>query len=467
MGRKILSNCTPQSEYNSTFQFNQLALQTGQRSLKIPMQIIPSQPNKKMDLKTVNQTDFTVLPFCAAKSYKPKGTYYRSAAQFMDETSYKTEFPERQVNPTVQTSTSPRSTLPNIVDCSPMYETTNKVLMKPWQGNHIPLSYCEPIQNSLFKGKFEGNSVFKTDFNDGIVKNFKPRTSYKKKELLQKSDGEFDDRTTNKESFRLPQLADRKQNPLYLKNNSKRSEETMEPISGLIAETTQYSEDHPGFEVHPKKRKMCLPYRDTLLLTSKSYSNSPFVSIHKASYTGWDKPVRPSTPCKKALDYYKSNAPFVGSTQYNEDFQCSFREKQLHCGLSAEEQAAILAYDHKNGQRMKEAHYFGGKFLPFSVNQSDYFNFNKVQPRIRHSDKHERIYKSSLTKFQGISDYKASFIPLQGNPAKSCKPLDLKIKNEERKETKEKLSNTTAYREHYPERPLIPKDICPAEILLL
>ena len=221
-----------------------------------------------------------------------------------------------------------------------------------------------------------------------------------------------------------------------------------------------------GFPVI-KKRNMCPPHPDQLSLFNSKRLDSN--TLHKLSYIKWREQPRPSTSCKKSLEYYKSDAPFAGSSMHSTEYKPFPQTAVAAIHNDVIKNAANTSYIYKDGTEMKHVHHFGGSFNNGYAKQSDYFNFTKLRPRVRHGDKSECLYQPSTARFNGVSENKASFIPLDGKPAESCKPLDLRFSKDKQQgtENNEKISNNTSYKDDYLSWKLPQKSICPAELLLI
>ena len=451
----------PKSDYQD--QFKPVETMAAKRSLKVPPRILPDLPKKKMELVSVNHLDF--VPHSLSEKptrYKPVDKPFSSDAEFDAQTSYRIEYPLRDLQPNLPAPTLMRTTIPMKLE-SEVYATTNQTLLRKWRGNHRPPAFHELPQKPMFEGEFFGQSVFQKDFNPKIAAMGRPRTTLKKVEKTQQSNAKFEGSTTVKSAYKLPKIVQREK-PHLRSMGLKHVETMMKPV-GSIQKTTQYRMDHPALETLPPKRDICPPKRDSLQLFAGGKLSTQ--TEHQASYTKWKEQPKPSAPFKRSDKAVASESNFDGTTSNMVQFQPVPVERQVANLKEVDQKAAQVGFDQKNGRQMKEAQNFGGHFAAVSTNQYDYFQFKKTKPRIRYIDQSEKAYKPSSAKFDSLSEFKTSFIPLDAKALVSFKPLDQRIQTQHPLAPERvPLLTSTAYKEEYPPRPLPTRSACPAERLL-
>lgn len=451
----------PKSDYQD--QFKPVETLAAKRSLKVPPRILPDLPKKKMELVTVNHNDFVQHSLSEkTTSYKPVDKPFLSDEKFDAQTSYRIEYPLRDLQPNPPAPTLMRTTIPKKI-VSGGYATTNQTMLRKWRGNHRPPAFHELPQKPMFEGEFFSQSVFQKDFNPEIAAMGRPRTTCKKVEKVHQSDAKFEGSTTVKSAYKLPKIVQREKP--HLRSMGLIHVETMTKQEGSIQKSTQYRMDHPALETLPPKRGICPPKPDSLQLFAGGKLSTQ--SEHKASYTRWNEQPKPSPPFKQTEKAAASKGNFDGTTSNMVHFQPVPVERHVANLKEVDQKAAEVGFAHKNGRQMKEAQNFGGQFTAVSTNQDDYFQFWKTKPRIRYIDQSEKVYKPSSAKFDSLSEFKTSFIPLDGKPVASCKPLDQRFKDQHPLASERApFLSTTAYREEYLPRLLPTKSACPAERLL-
>ena len=430
----------------------------------MPPRLLPAVPAGRMDLVSINHADYVPLSLNGRpKNFKPIAKAYQSTAPLNAHTSYESDFPPRQLEPNPPAESLMRTTIPSKAPSTLNYTTTNQEMLRKWNGKCKPSAFREPPGKvPLFEGEFYGQSVAREDFNPDILTKGKPSTSCKKAETMYQSNVTFDGSTTNTSTYKLPTIVQRE--PLHLKKRSINNTETMEKRIGRLQSATQYRADNPGYQHFPHKRDICPPEPDKLQLFQGKDMN--LQSEQQASYARWNEQPKPSTSYKKMEKRVISDAKFDGQTQNMIQFQRVPIHDQVAVLKDVNRKAAEVGYVQKDGRHVKEAQNFGGSFASTTTNKSEYFQFWKTTPRIRYGDSCEKPYQPSNATFQSQSVARASYIPLNVEPAKSFKPLDLRFQQKQSTVEKTKLESSTAYREHYPVRPLPKRNICPAELLL-
>ncbi len=114
---------------------------------------------------------------------------------------------------------------------------------------------------------------------------------------------------------------------------------------------------------------------------------------------------------------------------------------------------------------MKETQHFGGEFRNQTTNQTEYFNFSKLPLRVRHGDNAERVFQPSQAKFNAKSVTKTTFVPVKGERAERCKPLDDRFHKEGAKYCSG-FSNESVYKIDFAPRPFPKYNRCPAGVIL-
>jgi hypothetical protein len=466
IGPKDVNKYQPVSEYNSSFKYES---KVPRRSYKMTvLSYLPTYPECKLEGTTTYNMHYpsppAVIQPVITDDHRPIDTYRAGAAsgKFYDETSHKIDYQAYDITKPDKFTVS--TTLPKIIECTPNYLTSNKRFFPEWEGsNHRPHPYYElPQQHELFKGKFDGLSCTKRDFVKIPLLSLKPKVNCKNPETSHRVNEKLDDLTTTKESFSLPKLSlTIRREPLRLKNNPQKNTETMEPTTGQFQSITQYKEDNPEYITRPAKRKMCRPLGENIQLPKDI--KMPSITTQKSSYTKcWNRQPKPSTPFSNNAGVYQPPLqPLSNQTNYKTDFKPIPGKTMCLNKQEAGKQATISTNKHKEALEMKAIHTLNGSSQPrTTVNQTEYFKFDKTKPRIRHGDKAEKIYQMLTVPFIAISDYAATFIGKDGKPATIFKPIETRLENAD------KLADATSYKESYIQLPLYPSNICPAEILL-
>ena len=436
--------------------------------LKIPPRILPDIPKKSTGEMSVsvNHADYVKLPIVTTNSFKPDSKAHQCEAKFDGTTSHKLDYPQQKLipRPTVN-SLLLSTTIPKIDEISlkENYVTTNQRMHPKWDRGGRQEGYGEQPTQLYFTGNFGGKSVHREDYNATILEKAKPSTSCKKEERLHSSNKPFYSTTTSKSVHtNLPTLVKRDQ--LCLKKRSKNNQETMKPQSGPLQKVTQYRADNPSYILFPQVRGMCTPAPDQLRLFYGYFGGK---TEHHSNYVKFREPPRPRTSFKKKEERHTGGTTFAGKTSMGEDFRPVPMEKQIAELRSVDRVAAQVGSYQKEGKEMKKAHHFGGRFTDKTVNKSDYFQFWQTRPRQRHGDKAERIFKPSTAKLASVSESAANFVPLNGKPSQSFKPLDTRFTEEKNsKEKKIKLEYGSAYKDDFKEKPLPRREVCQAELLL-
>ena len=213
----------PKSDYQD--QFKPVETLAAKRSLKVPPRILPDLPNKKMELVSVNHSDFVQHSLSEkTTNYKPVDKPSLSDEKFDAQTSYHIEYPLRDLQPNPPAPTLMRTTIPKKI-VSGGYATTNQTMLRKWRGNHRPPPFHELPQKSMFEGEFFSQSVFQKDFNPEIAAMGRPRTTCKKVEKVYQSDAKFEGSTTVKSAYKLPKIVQREKP--HLRSMGLRHVETM------------------------------------------------------------------------------------------------------------------------------------------------------------------------------------------------------------------------------------------------
>lgn len=216
-----------------------------------------------------------------------------------------------------------------------------------------------------------------------------------------------------------------------------------------------------------QKRKMCPPVPDHLSLFSKV---KPLGSktVQTVSYPGWDtKQNRRSTLCKKKEEYVSPVTPFTGMSQLKFDYQPIHHQqvKDLYQdAVCRAKETALLYQDGLNKSDRK----------PFSkdrpVNQTEYFQFNRLKPRLIYGDRTERHHPYKTIPVgnhwaAAVTETQARFIPQDGAPAVCCRPPSASV-DLHSNGTGRKFKDDTQYTDDFALKVLPVKDICPAEYIL-
>ena len=464
----------PKSHYQLTFQpaaANAPGHTIPQRpGLKVPPRVLPDITKRRSNgaaAVSVNHADFVRLPLMLTKSFKPDTTAHQCEAKLEDTTSYKLDFPKQKLAPRPEINQIlTQTTIPKIaeVPLKENYVTTYQQTLPKWERGGRQAGYGELPSQLHFAGDFDGKSVHKQDYDASILERGKPSTSCKREERLHSSNKPFYDTTTNKVFHtNLPALV--KRDPLFLKKRSINNTETMKSPRGPAQRSTQYRHDNPGYAVFPHVRGMCTPAQDQLYLFHGKFDGR---TENHANYIRFQEPARPRTNFKKKDNGHTNGGSFDGTTSMGLDYQPIPFETQMTELKSVDRTAARVGRYQKGGEQMKRAHHFGGKFTDHSVNKDDYFQFWTIGPRQRHGDKAERPFVPSNAKLASISEAAASYVPLEGKPSQSFKPLDTRFANGQGNGggKKVQVDYGTAYKQEFIERPLPRKEVCQAELLL-
>jgi len=468
MDQELKTHYNPMSDYKATFH---PLTETGRtkRGMAVPARILSDlNSSEPMDNLTMTRKDFIPKPLKEAKvPPKQRGNKPKlSNAPFHDSTSYKTDFPKRKRDPNPMSDTLMRTTLPKIVEVGPedVYCTTNQETLKQWQGNCRSESYKELQEKPFFSGKIDTETMMKKDFK--TVKNAKPSKSCKKIET-HKSAGDFNDSTTNKSEYKLPPLTKKK--VMFSKNNSQKMVETMEPFNeGNNDYLTQYQRDTSNLLDRSVKRGYCPPEQDKLNLFHGDFDHK---TVTKASFNPSEKMAPPKHVQKKANDISNMNPmnkegeKFYDETTTNTHFQPVSIEKQA-LGISETREINFkISKENKASDNIKRSQNFGLGQDATTVNQSEYFKFQKAPRRKFHGDAAERLYFPSSSKFDTQSETKDSFVMKTGKRADPFKPLDKRFQKKVPLYSK-KMTSETSYKRDYVPLPLPKPELCPAEHLI-
>lgn len=392
----------------------------------MPPRILPDIPTKGTESVSTSHADFVKLPVVARKNFKPEEKVHNCEAKLDDTTSYKLDFPQ-------QKSAADGLMIPNIDEISSKenYHAGKRA------------GFTEHPTQLYFTQKFNGKSTISGD-------NFHADIIEKRKKIA-----------TNKKSS-LPALVEKQ--PVYLKKQSRKHCETMQPPTGHIQKWTQYQIDNPGYIFFPQVRGICTPVPDQLQLFHGPFDGR---TENHLNYIQFQEPPRPRTSFKKREEAHSIGATFHGSTSMGMHYQPIPIEQQITELKSVDQLAAQVGHYQKDGHQMKKAHNFGGKFIDQSVNKSDYFQFWQTGPRTRHGDRAERVFQPSKAKLASVSESHATYVSLDGKPSESFKPLDTRFKEQLKSEKKKiKMDYASVYKKDYKEKQLPIREICPAELIL-
>ena len=397
--------------------------------MKVPPRILPDIPKKGTEADgSTSHTDFVKLPVVPRKSYKPEEKAHMCEAKLDDTTSYKLDFPQQK-----STTSNSRGTMNNMIP---------KIGEIPLKENYHAGFTEHPNQNlEYLTEKNCGKSTNGNGFGSAAFETKGMR------------------KTTNMSG--LPALIDKQ--PVYLKKKSRKHCETMQPPTGHLQKWTQYQIDNPGYVFFPQARGICTPAPDQLQLFQGPFDGK---TENHLNFIQFREPPRPRTSFKKRDEAHViQGATFYDTTSSGTHYQPIPYEQQFAELKSVDRLAAQVGRYQKDGQQMKRAHNFGGKFTDLSVNKSDYFQFWELGPRKRHGDRAERLFQPSKAKLASVSESHANFVAQKGKPSESFKPLDTRFK--EQKKSKEiKMDYGTVYERDFKEKQLPLREICPAELIL-
>lgn len=472
----------PKSEYRTIYCNNQkdqspsqIQVSGPQRGIKLYPRILPSYPKTRLESTTNYERSFpNPGPQKVCESFKPQEYYVKSDAKFYDETSYKAEFPKiplPSLPPEGESLISDEEplVLPTVPN-KPTYETSHRRFFPCWKdiGKCRPLPYGEPHEEPFFTGTFSGETVTMSEFPSKVAE---PRSPCYPKEKQHIREGKFSDKTTTMEdTFTLPCLVGNEREGPFLKNKSKKGEESNAPIKEYKHRPTnkiltQYQSDNQPYHImghQPEKRKMKLPHPETISLSMSCNKLPQIATVQKLAYPDWGPQEIPSL-LKREDETEVLTGPFNDITEYNTEY---VPKPQVTNVEFNEEDKKLELRERKSGKKtfkqQKQVINFNKVPFPASVNQSDYFKFTKTHPRYRHGDKSERLYCGpSSAKFGCLTKYQLDFPPKapQG-PTQCYKPVHKLIAND-------KFEGDTSYNEHYPVRPLPIRSACPGGQLLL
>ncbi len=217
-----------------------------------------------------------------------------------------------------------------------------------------------------------------------------------------------------------------------------------------------------------KRRRMCPPHPDQLSLFQGLSMDSD--TIQRVSFQKWNKQPKRSSSFRKKEKYCTPSIPFVGESQKKSDYKPVLDNEiaQIHQDVVARAAETANIY-HGAIQTTNDANRQTTITRP--VNQTDYFQFHTLKPRIRYGDRFERLrheYPHRTEKWSLVTDNQIRFMtPLCGKRAEICKPLDSRSSQNDAEKEKVPFCGKTSYNDHYPIKQLPERDICPAELLLL
>jgi len=417
----------------------------------------------KHDLLTINRQAYVEFPLQAKTlSFKPDVQVIALGAKLEGASSYKRDFPpkqgeapQRQPNKAIQSTVRQSRSVPR-----ENYITMNQAMLKEWKGHHAPMSYGEPDAINMFSGEFNGESTFQKDYNKDVAKLGRPSTTCRLDQKLHISNGEFSEDTTNKISFKLPEIVSR--DKIHHRNESKKNQSTLGPSGDKMESRTQYQRDNPSYRgKFPAKRPKIDPQPDTLQLFTGSHK---IVSENRASYNPdllKDAP-RPRSSCKIEETAHSNGGKFDGLTSFKNDYK-PIKLDEILAQSEIDRQAMLNARNHKHGWQARLAYDFGQGVSHKTTNNS-HFREWKVVPRIRFGDPTEKTYYPSNAPFKETSEMRSSYVAMDSEPAESCKPLNVRFKQEQG--SRQAFDGVTAYNEHFLPKQLPSKEMCPAELLL-
>ncbi len=454
--RQPNASFSPKTNYQETFRY--VDPQSCQRSLIIPpvLQYRPPTLNKQ-DMLTVTQKSFKQYPVQAKqKLCKPQEAVRSSGSKLQTNTSYKDEYPPRKTE--LNSRTPNKALLPTVQRChdnaliTDNYVTVNQKMLKGWSGFHCPQAYCEPQSQQLFHGNFNGVSVSQNDFT---AHSGRPSTSCKQVAAVKVSNAKFNDQTTNGVTYTLPKIVDKE--PLCLRKNAKKNNETMDSISsGKMDTLTQYQRDNPGFSHLPLKQGLCAPLPDSLqLFTGPQLALTETMACFNPRQL---ENAFPREALKKDQQRHANGGHFDDRTSFKTDFQPIPLDKICR----TDKQAVAIGHYQMLGAQAKLAQDFGEGFSEETTNRV-HFQPWKTRPRVCHGDQSEQMYRPSNQPFKGKSEMRSSFIvPIVTNPSESCKPLHVRVSQQ----NGPSMASGTTYGDHFLPKPLPHRKQCPAELLL-
>ena len=352
--QKLKRNYDPKSYYDTIYTPREPVIAT-RRGLAVPARVLPLAPQISMDLLSVTHCDFVEKPIYSVTKTKAMNNLETPRASFQGISTYKADYPQQifDVNPTAPTLM--RSTLPQIIEVQPSYVTTNQATLKGWNGNHQSKGYRELQEAPFFAGNFQKETVSAKDFSGVAIEGGRPSTTCKKKDKRHTLEGDFDDSTTNKTTYKLPQVSER--GPVNLKGKTRVMEETMEPSSGNMNFMTQYREDNPGFIFRSSKRWM-LPQKDSVhlfagKLAGRSEQKSSFKPKHNRLPTyPMESGQKFQNKSVNQADYFKfwKLPPRV---QYGDRCEHIYHPSQAKFEAESETKASFLPLNEKPAQIFK------------------------------------------------------------------------------------------------------------------
>jgi hypothetical protein len=388
----------------------------------VPPRILPDIPKNGVEAVSTNHADFVKLPGVPRKNFKPEEQVHQCGTKLEDTTCYKLDFPQQRSIPKIDEISSKEN----------LYARTQA-------------GFTEHPSQLYFTQNFNGiSTVNGDDFHTDIIEKRKRKT-------------------TNSYRSNLPLLVEKQ--PVYLKNKSRKHCETMQPLTGQVQKWTKYQIDNPGYIFFPQVRGICTPAPDSLQLFHGPFDGR---TENHQNYVQFQEPPRPRTSFKKREEAHTIGATFHGTTSTGTHYPPIPIERQIAELRSVDRLAARVGYYQKDGHQMKKAHHFGGKFIDESVNKSDYFQFWQTGPRTRYGDRAERVFQPSKAKLASVSESHATFVPLDGKPSESFKPLDTRLKEQLNSKGKNQttMDYATVYKRDYKEKQLPLREICLAECIM-
>ena len=425
-------------------------------TFQAPLQRVP------ISSTTTQKRDYVPHPNAVrSNNFKPDEKAISTVEPFEGSTSYNTEFPVRALQEKPKVKNLMGASLLPLRDVTPIYTTTNEEMF-PYSWQHMKCRqqrFLEPPSEFLFRGKFDGETIFRSDY--GVPKSFVPRTSLKQKQVPCASTAKFEDSTTNKSAYKLPSLGEKAQ--IHKKTASRKSEETMARREGRMQDITQYRYDNPGYTLPPYRRGMSLPSIDQLNIFLGRCQN--WESEQRANYVL----TKPETGCKsfkKEEKYIPPTVSFVATSSNANDFQPIDQETR---NREMRERALLAAYiglTDKYGRVMKEVQSFGGEFNAGTTYKKMFAYPEPGRPRILHGDRHEKTFHPTQEKFNMESETKTQFQkpPRITRPVVSFKP---KVVVPDRGTKAKGADYSTMYKQSYVVQPFPNPTVCPAQGILL
>eukprot|EP01135_Chromosphaera_perkinsii_P003453 Nk52_evm22s243 gene=Nk52_evmTU22s243 len=414
----------------------------------------------KFDGTSVNRETFTPKEITKTGSYKPKAVYDKNANPGLEKTStYILDFIAKDITP--------------VANFKPVIKRDG--VQQPFEGlsecheefvarkGEVPASFKPQVKYDPSKnGKFEGESVQKSDFN-GSRFNPQPKVvdSFKPKRVYSDSKAKFQGETTQKRDF---QGHDNAQPALSLKPIRKYDASQLGAFEGQSVYTGDFeakpielvasmkpknkgtSGDRPGFENKTVSREEYTakeiakvesfkPVRKYEVPTEKLEGST----VYKSDF--FEKERQNVTNYAPKVNRSNNQQPFEGSTTTGE----SYTKKPLQNTANFKPK---LSYDPDKA----------GKFDGTSVMKSEFTDSKLKSAEPVKSFKPPNRYVSDRPKFEGISTQKSDFV----TPEKISSPQNFKPKRSWDKNNIADFEDETTYRTDFttpPNEPIVPSTI--------